>query len=127
MEDKILVIDDEENLIELLHVNLQARGFEVIIAEDGEKGLDEAFSVHPDLIILDIRLPKMSGWKVCQKLKSDSRTKDIPVVFLTAVSQKRDFVRADEVGANYYITKPFDPIRLVEKIEKILCKIKGYD
>lgn len=119
MKKKVLIIEDEENLIELLRVNLSAGGFDVLVANDGEDGLLKSFSETPNAIILDVRLPQIDGWKVCRELKGNAGTKNIPVIILTAASQKSDFEEAKNAGCDLFLTKPFDPLRLVKIVDEI--------
>jgi len=124
MSKHILIIEDEEIIVELLRVNLEAHGYKVTAASTGEEALIRLFveSVEPDIIILDVRLPGINGWNVCKRIKYNERTKGIPVVFLTAASQKRDVEKAKEVGGDLFLTKPFNPLSLVETITGMLNK-----
>ena len=117
---KILVIDDETQLIEMVQMRLEAAGYEVITASDGQEGLDKAKSVEPDLILCDVMMPKMDGYKVCGLLKNDSRYSKIPLILFTARAQQDDQDVGDEVGADAYITKPFEPPVLLAKIKELL-------
>ena len=119
MTKKILIVDDERNVIELLSVNLLAHGFKVISAEDGEEGLNKAFKEFPDLILLDMRLPKLNGLELCERLKADKRTKHIPLFFLTAAAQREDVEKAISAGSDCYFTKPFDIQHVIQNIKKI--------
>ncbi|MFH1416575.1 MAG: response regulator [Elusimicrobiota bacterium] len=120
MSKKILVVDDEENIVELITVNLESAGYIVISAFDGVSGLNKAFSEIPDLIILDIRMPGMDGFSACKNLKDNPKTKEIPVVFLSAATQKKDYENAKEADCDYYFPKPFDPVELVKIVDSIL-------
>lgn len=120
MPKKILIVDDEINLLELVKVNLEAAGFSVITAQDGEEGLKKTYDENPDLIILDIYLPGIDGCELCRRIKNDPRTKDMPVIFLTAATQKEDIKKAIDAGCDLFLSKPFDPLKLVEMAEKIL-------
>jgi len=117
---KILLIEDEENLVELLKVNLTAGGFDVHVALNGTDGLTMAQTTKPDFIILDIRLPNVDGWTISTTLKSSEETRVIPIMILTAASQKSDEAKAKKIGCDFYIVKPFDPIELTERIKNIL-------
>ncbi len=119
---KILVIDDEYKSIKLLKLNLDDYGFDVITATNGREGLDKAFSEVPDAIILDVRMPGLDGWQVCESLKKNPQTTTIPLIFLTAYSQKNDFEKSKKLGADLFLTKPLDPEELVHKIREILDK-----
>jgi DNA-binding response OmpR family regulator len=119
MAKRILIVDDEEDIAFSLTRRLTAAGFEVICAEDGHDGLTRAQQDHPDLIVLDLMLPKMDGYKVCRLLKFDEKFKHIPIVMLTARSQKEDAALGREMGADYYMTKPFDAGELLNKIHEL--------
>lgn len=120
MSKKVLVVDDEECLVELIRINLAAKGFDVITAPDGKTALEKAAGEMPDLIILDVMLPDIKGWEVCRKIKSDPKTRDIKIIFLTASAQKKDIERAKESGGSFFIPKPFDPLELAGIVEQIL-------
>lgn len=121
---KILVIEDEKDILELVEISLQLGGFEVAKAIDGLEGLEKAISEKPDLILLDIKLPKLSGYDVCKKLKEIPITKDIPVVFLTARGQDHEIRAGFESGGDDYIVKPFAPDELPRKVREILNRFK---
>jgi len=120
MAKKILLVDDEKDLVETLAFRLEASDYEVVKAHDGQDGLDKARSVHPDLIILDLMLPKMDGYKVCRMLKFDEKFKKIPIILFTARAQESDKKMGEEVGADVYITKPFEAPVLLAKIKELL-------
>jgi len=117
---KILFVDDEPQLVEMVKIRLEANDYEVILASDGEQALEKARGEKPDLIILDIMLPKMDGYKVCRMLKFDDKYSNIPVIMLTARSQKSEKSMGEEVGADAYIIKPFEPQMLLGKIKELL-------
>lgn len=117
---KILVIEDESDLVEGLRMRLESAGFEMIAAADGAEGLRKARGENPDLIILDIRLPKMDGFKVCRMLKFDEKYEKIPIIMLTARVQQADIAMGKEAGANAYITKPYKSEELMAKIKELL-------
>ena len=119
-QKKILIIDDEPDILELLVLRLEANGYEVTSATDGQKGLDKARNENPDLIILDLMLPSIDGYKVCRMLKFDERFKKIPIVLFTARTQEADMKLGQEVGADAYITKPFEPNILLSKVAELL-------
>ncbi len=124
MPKKILVVDDEELLVKMVGLRLKANGYEVISACDGKEGLAKAKEESPDLIILDVMMPGMDGYKVCGLLKKDTRFAKIPVIMFTAKAQVDDKKIGEEVGANAYITKPFDPQVLLAKIKELLGESK---
>ena len=119
---KILLVDDEIDFVELVRVRLENSNYEVIVAYDGEEGLERAEQEHPDLIILDILLPKISGFDICRKLKFDENFKKIPIIMLTAKFQQSDKKFGIAMGADAYMTKPFEPQALIEKIRELLNK-----
>lgn len=120
MAKKILVVDDEKDLVETLTFRLEANNYEVIKAYDGQDGLEKARGEKPDLIILDLMLPKMDGYKVCRMLKFDEKYKRIPIIMFTARAQDSDKKMGMEVGADGYIIKPFEPKALLDKMAELL-------
>lgn len=119
---KILVVDDEPDLVETVRYSLEMEGYQVLVAHNGEDGLNQARKDGPDLIILDLMLPKLDGYKVCRLLKFDERYKHIPVLMLTAKTQEKDRLLGKETGADEYMTKPFDIDKLLEKVKFYLSK-----
>jgi len=120
MAKKILIVDDEVQLVEMIKMRLEASGYEIIFAHDGQDGLDKAKKEKPDLMILDLMLPKIDGYKVCRMLKFDEKYKQIPIILFSARAQDEDKKMGEEVGADAYITKPFDPQALLGKIKELL-------
>jgi len=116
---KILIIDDEVDLVESIRFPLEVEGFHVLVSHNGEEGLNQARKEIPDLILLDLMLPKLDGYKVCRLLKFDERYKHIPIFMLTARTQEKDKILGKETGADEYLTKPFD-------MDDLIAKIKGY-
>ncbi|HEV8291991.1 MAG TPA: response regulator transcription factor [Tepidisphaeraceae bacterium] len=116
----ILVIDDEPDLLELVEFNLKKDGYEVIVAKNGQSGLEIAQKHVPDLIVLDLMMPGIDGLEVCRQLRGDSRTKQIPMIMLTAKSAEADRIVGLELGADDYITKPFSPRELVARVRALL-------
>jgi DNA-binding response OmpR family regulator len=116
---RILVVDDEVDLVETVRFSLELEGWDVLIAYNGEEGLNQARKESPDLILLDLMLPKLDGYKVCRLLKFDERYKHIPILMLTAKTQEKDKILGKETGADEYITKPFD-------IDELMKKVKNY-
>jgi DNA-binding response OmpR family regulator len=121
-KNRILIIEDEQDLAEALQMRLQDKNYEVTLAADGSEGLKKAHAEKPDLIILDIRLPKLDGFKLCRMLKFDEEYKNIFIVILTAKVQPADLQTGKEVGADAYLTKPYRSEELLETIERILGK-----
>ena len=120
MAKKILVVDDEPSIVKILEARLKAEGYEVVSAMDGLTALDLAKKENPDLVILDLMLPKMDGYKVCGLLKKDTRYSKIPIILFTARAQEQDRKLGEEMGANAYLTKPFDSKTLLEKIRGLI-------
>ena len=116
MSKKILIVDDEKNIVDILKFNLKKEGFETIEAYDGEQGLELALNQKPDLILLDIMLPKMDGFTVCRKVR---QTLSTPILMLTAKEEEVDKVLGLELGADDYITKPFSPRELIARVKQI--------
>lgn len=112
--------DDEVYIVHILEFSLNMEGYEVISATSGEEALRKIESQQPDLIVLDVMMPGLSGHEVCRRLRADARTREIPIIFLTARDSLADRDRGLELGANAYITKPFGPRRLIEAIEDLL-------
>jgi CheY-like chemotaxis protein len=119
---KILLVEDNEMNRDMLSRRLQRKGYAVVMAHDGEEGLELARSESPDLILMDISLPKMDGWQVTKFLKSNPETKGIPVIALTAHALSTDRQKAFEIGCDDYDTKPVEFGRLSEKIEHLLVE-----
>jgi len=117
---KVLVVDDEIYIVHILDFSLGMEGYEVLTALDGEQAVEKARAEQPDLIVLDIMMPKLDGYETCKLLKADETTKNIPVILLSAKGRNVDQKIGFEVGADDYITKPFSPRKLVERINAIL-------
>lgn len=115
---RILVCDDDPVILRLLQVNLELEGYEVILAHHGAEAVDLAATEMPDLVILDIMMPRMDGYEACEALRAQPETKDIPVVFLSAKAQQSDIERGKKSGVADYVTKPFDPAELLDVIER---------
>ena len=122
MRSKILVVDDEPEAVELVEFNLKQAGYEVISAADGAEALTKSRAKKPNLIVLDLMLPEMSGLEVCKTLRRDPATAGIPIIMLTAKAAEIDRVLGLELGADDYITKPFSPRELVLRVKKILSR-----
>lgn len=120
---KILVAEDEQDILELLDFTLQHGGYDVICVSNGRDVMEAVDKEKPDLILLDIRMPYLTGIEVCKLLKSDPMTKEIPVVFLSAKGQKSDIKEGFEVGAIDYLLKPFSPDTLNKRIREILEEV----
>ncbi len=120
MPKKVLLIDDEKDLVETLSFRLQAAGYEVITAFDGAEGLRLAREHKPDIMITDVMMSKMDGYQLCRMLKFSAEFRDMPVIMLTARGQEGDKRIGMDVGADYYMTKPFDGAKLLEKMAELL-------
>jgi len=121
MARKILVCDDERTIVRLVEVNLQQQGYEVLTAYSGAECLEKVAADNPDLIVLDVMMPEMTGFEVLEKLKGDEATQHIPVVMLTAKSQDQDVLRGWQSGVECYLTKPFNMMELVAFIKRIFA------
>jgi two-component system alkaline phosphatase synthesis response regulator PhoP len=119
-KERILVVDDEEDILELVRFNLAREGFPILCTTSGEETLKIALKEHPDLIVLDLMLPGIDGLDVAKALKNDPKTRDIPIVMLTAKGEEADIVTGLELGADDYITKPFSPRVLVARVRAVL-------
>lgn len=117
---KILIVDDEQDIVETLKFMLEVQGYECFCAYDGESGLNMAKEIIPDLIILDVMMPKINGYKISRLLKYDNKYKDIPIIMITARSQDEDKIIGEETGVNEYITKPFEIDFVVERVKSYL-------
>lgn len=118
---KILVVDDYAENVELVQELLTTNGYQVTTAYSGEEALEKIHREIPDLILLDIMMPKMDGYEVCEELRKDEETKDIPIIFVTAKTEVKDWTHAIfNVGVNSYITKPINPKKLLEKVKSVL-------
>ncbi len=120
----VLVIDDEAPIRLLCRVNLEAEGMSVLEAADGPTGLDEARLHRPDVVLLDVMMPGLDGWRVAEQLLEDERTAGIPIVFLTARAEFRDRARGLHIGGVDYVTKPFNPIDLGPLVADLLARIE---
>lgn len=122
MSKKILIIDDEETIRKFLRIHLVKNGYEVKEAADGEEAIEQLERDNFDLLICDIMMPKKDGWEVLRDVRSHPKTRDIPVIFLTAKDQDSDMFKGYELGASYYITKPFTKFQLLFGINMLFGK-----
>jgi two-component system, OmpR family, alkaline phosphatase synthesis response regulator PhoP len=120
---KVLVIDDEAPIRLLCRVNLEAEKMDVIEAADGPSGVEKARDERPDVILLDVMMPGLDGWRVAEQLLEDDRTTSIPIIFLTARAEFRDRARGLDIGGVDYITKPFNPLELAPLVQGLLDRI----
>lgn len=119
MPKRILVVDDEPHIVRLVQVNLQREGYEVLTAYDGVDALEKVAGEKPDMVVLDVMMPRMNGFEVLKKLKADDATRDIPVIMLTAKAQDADVFRGWQSGVDSYLTKPFNPMELLTFVRRI--------
>ena len=119
---RILVVEDDHVIRELLVVNLKMEGHEAVTAADGNDALEAVASQHPDVVLLDMMLPGLDGWEVTARLKADSSTSAVPIVALSARAMQADIDRGRELGVDHYVTKPFDPIDLMELVNSLISE-----
>ncbi|MCF7871184.1 MAG: response regulator [Candidatus Omnitrophica bacterium] len=117
---KILIADDEPDFVELISMRLEVNGFEVVAAKDGQEAVDKTKKEKPDLLILDLMMPKLDGFEVCRMLKFDDNFKNLPIIVLSALDQQQDREKAVEAGADEYFIKPFDLSLLLTKIKELV-------
>lgn len=122
MDEKILIVDDDLDVLKLIHLSLEIEGFQITDAIEARDAYAKINREKPDLIILDVMMPDLSGFEFVKILKENPATKDIPVVILSAKAQQADINHGKEIGVTAYITKPFSPIELAETVKKILEK-----
>ena len=120
---RVLVIDDEAPIRLLCRVNLEAEGMQVLEAADGPSGLEKARAESPDVVLLDVMMPGLDGWRVAEELLDDQRTASIPIVFLTARAELRDRARGIDLGGIDYVTKPFNPVELAPLVRNLLERV----
>jgi two-component system phosphate regulon response regulator PhoB len=121
---RVLVIDDEAPIRLLCRVNLEAEGMKVFEAADGPSGLEQAREHGPDVVLLDVMMPGLDGWRVAEHLLEDERTNEIPIIFLTARAEFRDRARGLDIGGVDYVTKPFNPLELAPLVRELLARIE---
>ena len=125
MARKILTCDDEKHIVRLIQVNLERQGYEVITAFNGAECLEKVKEDRPDLIVLDVMMPEMTGFEVLEALKKDPETESIPVIMLTARAQDADVLRGWQSGVECYLTKPFNPMELIAFVKRIFSMEEG--
>jgi DNA-binding response OmpR family regulator len=118
--ETLLVVDDDPVIQKLLQVNFEMEGYQVVLAGDGMEALEKAAEVHPDLILLDVMMPRMDGLEAAGRLKADAATASIPIIILSAKAQDADVKAGRASGADEYMTKPFDPLELLERVGALL-------
>ena len=117
---KILAVDDYPQIVRLIQINLQKAGYQVITAADGEEGLERFYAERPDLVILDVIMPKRDGFELLRTIKSDPETQHTPVIMLTVKAQDADIFEGLKEGAELYLPKPFNPTELVSLVQRVL-------
>ncbi|MDX6411140.1 MAG: hypothetical protein QOE91_656 [Gaiellaceae bacterium] len=122
---RVLVIDDEAPIRLLCRVNLEAEGMQVLEASDGPSGLEKARAERPDVILLDVMMPALDGWRVAEQLLDQESTQEIPIIFLTARAEFRDRARGLDIGGVDYVTKPFNPLELASLVNGLLARIES--
>jgi two-component system, OmpR family, alkaline phosphatase synthesis response regulator PhoP len=122
---RVLVVDDEAPIRLLCRVNLEAEGMEVLEAGDGPSGLEAVRRERPDVVLLDVMMPGLDGWRVAEELLEDPETSSIPIVFLTARAELRDRARGLDLGGLDYVTKPFNPVELATLIRDVIARVQG--
>jgi len=123
-KEKILIVEDEKDIVKMLEYNLKKDGYSTLSARNGEDAIDSAKRSQPNLILLDLMLPGMDGLEVCRTLKAERKTSNIPIIMLTAKSQESDKIVGLELGADDYVTKPFSPRELIARIKAVLRRGK---
>ena len=118
----VLVVDDDPVILKLLEVNFEMEGFQVVRAADGAEGLERAREVLPDIVVLDVMMPRMTGSEVAKALREDGHTAHIPIIFVTARAQSSDVEKGMELGVEDYVTKPFDPLELIDRVNNLLAR-----
>ena len=124
---KILVVDDERHIVRLVQVNLEKAEYEVLTAYDGVEALEKVAADKPDMIVLDVMMPRMNGFDVLKKLQADPETQEIPVIMLTAKAQDADIFKGWSSGVSSYLTKPFNPMELLVFVQRIFQSLEESD
>jgi len=123
---KILVVDDERHIVRLIQINLERVGYQVVTAFDGPEALKKVESEKPDLVVLDVMMPKMDGFEVLKRLQANPETREVPVIMLTAKAQDADVFRGWASGVSAYLTKPFNPLELITFVKRIFSGADEY-
>lgn len=118
---RVLVVDDDDVIRQLITVNLELEGFEVIPAVDGQDALDKVKDVRPDVVTLDVMMPRVDGWEAAARLREDPETAHIKVILLSARAQESDIQRGERIGVDAYLTKPFDPDELIDVVRRMVA------
>ena len=118
---RVLVVDDDDVIRQLITVNLELEGFEVIPAVDGQDALDKVKDAQPDVVTLDVMMPRVDGWEAAARLREDPETAHIKVILLSARAQESDIQRGERIGVDAYLTKPFDPDELIDVVRRMVA------
>jgi CheY-like chemotaxis protein len=124
---RVLVVDDDDVIRQLICVNLELEGFQVHVAVDGQDALDRVKQVRPHVVTLDIMMPRLDGWETATRLRADPETADIRVILLSARAQEADLRRGDRIGVDAYLTKPFDPDELIDTVRRLAAQRDASD
>jgi CheY-like chemotaxis protein len=119
---RVMAVDDDHVIRGLLEVNLEMEGYDVVTAVDGQDALDKVAADPPHLILLDVMMPNVNGWQVAEALKGDEATRHIPIIFLSARAMEADVRKGTDIGVESYVTKPFDPIDLMDLVARLLAE-----
>jgi DNA-binding response OmpR family regulator len=119
MAIKVLVVEDDDVIRQLITVNLELEGFEVMTASDGQDALDKVVDVAPDVVTLDVMMPRLDGWATAERLRDNPKTSGIKIVLISARAQEADLQRGERIGVDVYLTKPFDPDELIDIVRKL--------
>jgi DNA-binding response OmpR family regulator len=119
---KVLVVDDDPVILELLRLNFEMEGFEVVSACDGRAGLERAVAEAPDVVVSDIMMPNVDGLEMLQRLRADPETAQLPILLLSAKAQQSEVQKGLDMGADDYVTKPFDPLELLDRVNALLAE-----
>jgi CheY-like chemotaxis protein len=119
MPARIMVVEDDDTIRQLITVNLELEGFEVVTATDGMEALERVKSLAPDVVTLDVMMPRLDGWETAARLRADEETRHIKLVLLSARAQQADLQRGEQIGVDAYLTKPFDPDQLIDIVRRL--------
>ncbi|MEE2038340.1 response regulator [Nocardiopsis sp. CT-R113] len=122
---RVLVVEDDDVIRELIRLNLELEGFEVFTAVDGRDCLDRAAHIAPHVVTMDVMMPRMDGWTAAERLRADARTRHCPIILVTARTQADDHRRGERIGVDAYVTKPFDPDALIDVIRELVDRAGG--
>jgi CheY-like chemotaxis protein len=119
---RVLVVDDDDVIRQLITVNLELEGFDVVTAIDGQDALDKVKDAGPQVVTLDVMMPRLDGWETASRLRADPQTRHIKVVLLSARAQEADLQRGEKIGVDAYLTKPFDPDELIDTVKRLVAE-----